>query len=135
MTWGLVQAGNRASKTGRYLQWWENRPEWQAVTSTVRNSSHSIRFHTFTPGRDTLGVPTVAVPLPWLGCCWVPLPLGCLHPEWWESSSAMNCYAFLDGAKTMATPIFDFVFFLFRSAQRIMWLDFAQQLAPECLCA
>ena len=44
MTWGLAQAGNRASKTGRYLQWWENRPEWDAMTSAVRNSRHSTRF-------------------------------------------------------------------------------------------
>ena len=44
MTWGLAQAGNRASKTGRYLQWWENRPEWDAMTSAVRNSRNSARF-------------------------------------------------------------------------------------------
>jgi hypothetical protein len=31
MTWGLAQAGNRASKTKRYLQWWENKPEQNAV--------------------------------------------------------------------------------------------------------
>ena len=44
MTWGLAQAGNRASKTGRYLQWWENRPEWGAMTSAVRNSRNSAHF-------------------------------------------------------------------------------------------
>jgi hypothetical protein len=41
MTWGLAQAGNRASKTGRYLQWWENKPEWRAMTSDVCNSRNS----------------------------------------------------------------------------------------------
>ena len=36
MTWGLAQAGNRAGRTGRYLQWWENEPEWNAVTSDLQ---------------------------------------------------------------------------------------------------
>ena len=33
MTRGPVQAGNRASKTGRYLQWWDHGPECDAVIS------------------------------------------------------------------------------------------------------
>ena len=33
MTRGSAQAGNRAGKTERYLQWLESRPEWHAVTS------------------------------------------------------------------------------------------------------
>ena len=32
-TWGTAEAGNRASKTGRYLQWWDNEPECLAMTS------------------------------------------------------------------------------------------------------
>jgi len=43
MTWALVQAGNRASKTRRYLQWWENKPEQDAVTSELQNS-HDCTF-------------------------------------------------------------------------------------------
>ena len=35
MTWEQAQAGNRASQTVRYLQWWENRSEWDAVTSAM----------------------------------------------------------------------------------------------------
>ena len=37
MTWALVQAGNRASKTRHYLQWWESKPEQDAVTSMLQN--------------------------------------------------------------------------------------------------
>ena len=44
MTWGLAQAGNRAGKTGRYLQWWENEPEQDAVTSVPQNLHDSICF-------------------------------------------------------------------------------------------
>jgi len=32
-TWGTAEAGNRASKTGRYLEWWDNGPECLAMTS------------------------------------------------------------------------------------------------------
>ena len=35
MTRGPAQAGNRASKTGRYLQWWDTGPECTAVTPGV----------------------------------------------------------------------------------------------------
>ena len=34
-------AGNRASKTGHYLQWWDNKPEWNAMTSGVVSCHHS----------------------------------------------------------------------------------------------
>ena len=40
--WVQAQAGNGAGKTGRYLQWWDTRPECNAVTSTeckVHNST------------------------------------------------------------------------------------------------
>jgi hypothetical protein len=33
MTRESPQAGNRARKTGRYLQWWDTRSECNAVTS------------------------------------------------------------------------------------------------------
>ena len=42
MTRGSAQAGNRAGKTGRYLQWWDTGPECNAVTSAeckVHNST------------------------------------------------------------------------------------------------
>ena len=54
MTWELVQAGNRASKTGRYLQWWENKQEQDAVnlcacrthtTALNRGSSQALVNH------------------------------------------------------------------------------------------
>ena len=32
---GTVEAGNRASKTRRYLQWWENKSEQNAVSLCV----------------------------------------------------------------------------------------------------
>jgi len=41
MTRASAQAGNRASKTGRYLQWWDTGPEWNAVTSAVCKVHHS----------------------------------------------------------------------------------------------
>jgi hypothetical protein len=44
MTRGSAQAGNRASKTGRYLQWLENRPEWHAVTSA---GGQLVQLHPF----------------------------------------------------------------------------------------
>ena len=46
MIWVSAQAGNRAGKTGRYLQWWDTRPECNAVTSTeckVHNSTFFSR--------------------------------------------------------------------------------------------
>ncbi len=46
MTRGSAQAGNRAGKTARYLQWQENRPEWLAVTSAVDNW-HNSTFYWF----------------------------------------------------------------------------------------
>ena len=35
-TWGLAQAGNRAGKTGLYLQWWDSNAEQQALGSAVQ---------------------------------------------------------------------------------------------------
>ena len=36
-----AQAGNRASRTEHYLQWWEHSPEWNAVTSASRKRHDS----------------------------------------------------------------------------------------------
>ena len=47
MTWGLAQAGNRAGRTGRYLQWWEHGPEWNAVTPGLQNPHDSASFLPF----------------------------------------------------------------------------------------
>ena len=44
MTWGLAQAGNRAGRTGRYLHRWESEPEWNAVTSALRNPYDAASF-------------------------------------------------------------------------------------------
>ena len=41
MTWELAQAGNRASKTRHYLQWWVNKSEQDAATSALQNLYHS----------------------------------------------------------------------------------------------
>ena len=40
-----AQAGNRASRTEHYLQWWEHSPEWNAVTSASRKR-HDSSFAT-----------------------------------------------------------------------------------------
>ena len=40
-TWGTAEAGNRAGKTGRYLQWWDNGPECLAMTSGVCKVHHN----------------------------------------------------------------------------------------------
>ena len=44
MTWGLAQAGNRASKTRRYLQWWDSEPEQDVMTSVLQNVHNSTLF-------------------------------------------------------------------------------------------
>ena len=41
MTRASAQAGNRASKTEHYLQWWKNSPEWVAVTSAAQKRHNS----------------------------------------------------------------------------------------------
>ena len=41
MTRAPAQAGNRASRTEHYLQWWEHSPEWNAVTSASRKRHDS----------------------------------------------------------------------------------------------
>ena len=55
MTRGLAQAGNRASKTGRYLQWWENKSEWRATSSAARNSHNSARVFVRLPLTGAIG--------------------------------------------------------------------------------
>ena len=45
MNWGTAQAGNRASKTSRYLQWWENNPEQDAVSSALQNLHNSVCYY------------------------------------------------------------------------------------------
>ena len=44
MTRASAQAGNRASKTEHYLQWWEHSPEWVAVTPAAQNRHNSTLF-------------------------------------------------------------------------------------------
>ena len=44
MTWVSAWAGNRASKTGRYLQWWETTPEWHAVSPLLRGTGTTQPF-------------------------------------------------------------------------------------------
>lgn len=51
MTRGSAQAGNRASKTERYLQWLENSPEWNAVTSAMDKLYNTSQFFVFGLGR------------------------------------------------------------------------------------
>ena len=41
MTRGMTQAGNRAGKTVRYLQWWDNRSERVAVPSARHTESNA----------------------------------------------------------------------------------------------
>ena len=43
-TWGTAEAGNRASKTGRYLEWWDNGPECLAMTSGECKVHHNTLF-------------------------------------------------------------------------------------------
>ena len=44
MTCGQAQAGNRASKTRPYLQWWVNSSEQDAATSALQNLHHYTRI-------------------------------------------------------------------------------------------
>ena len=62
MTRGSAQAGNRAGKTARYLQWQENRPEWLAVTSAVDNWHNSTWFLIFPSDRCFGAGPVVWIP-------------------------------------------------------------------------
>ena len=55
MTWELVQAGNRASKTRRYLQWWENKQEQDAVDLCVYRTHMTALFWLFFGGGGWLG--------------------------------------------------------------------------------
>ena len=48
MIWAQAQAGNRASKTGHYLQWRDTGSEWLAETSAVQKLYHfSLLFFLF----------------------------------------------------------------------------------------
>ena len=47
MTREPAQAGNRASRTEHYLQWWENSPEWNTETSAVDKLHDSSLFMHF----------------------------------------------------------------------------------------
>ena len=49
MTWGQAQAGNRASKTRPYLQWWVNKSEQDVRSSALQNLHHSARFFCRSP--------------------------------------------------------------------------------------
>ena len=44
MTRAPAQAGNRASRTEHYLQWWENCPEWNTETSAA-DKRHNSSLH------------------------------------------------------------------------------------------
>ena len=39
MTREPAQAGNRASRTEHYLQWWESSPEWNTETSAAEKAA------------------------------------------------------------------------------------------------
>jgi len=41
MTREPAQAGDRASRTEHYLQWWENSPEWEAEASAAEKQHNS----------------------------------------------------------------------------------------------
>ena len=45
MTWGSAQAGDRASKTRRYLQWRGHKPEQDAVASALQNLHNSVCYY------------------------------------------------------------------------------------------
>ena len=44
MTREPAQAGDRASRTEHYLQWWENSPEWEAEVSAAEKRHNSGLF-------------------------------------------------------------------------------------------
>ena len=46
-TGASAQAGNRASQTRHYLQWWDDGPECNAVTSAARKVHHYAFFVSF----------------------------------------------------------------------------------------
>ena len=57
MTWGQAQAGNRASKTRPYLQWWVNNSEQDAATSALQNLHHYTRIIVLGPLGGRRGEP------------------------------------------------------------------------------
>ena len=46
------QAGNKASRTEHYLQWWENSPEWNTETSAA-DKRHNSSLHYVKARSDT----------------------------------------------------------------------------------
>ena len=43
-TWGQAQAGNRASRTGLYMQWRDTEAEWHKMTPAGQKPHHSSFF-------------------------------------------------------------------------------------------
>ena len=66
-----AQAGNRASRTEHYLQWWENNPEWNAETSAM-DKRHNSSFFCFgscrEPASAVLAVASLRPPVGGAGC-------------------------------------------------------------------
>ena len=44
MTQGSAQAGDRASKTGRHLQWWDSEPEQNATPAVLQNLRDTVLY-------------------------------------------------------------------------------------------
>ena len=44
MSWVSAQAGNRASKTRHYLQWWDSNSEQDAMTSASQHTCNTAHF-------------------------------------------------------------------------------------------
>ena len=63
-TWGTAEAGNRASKTGRYLEWWDNGPECLAMTSGECKVHHNTLYGSLRVDRPQPPKSQAASPLP-----------------------------------------------------------------------
>ena len=63
-TWGTAEAGNRASKTGRYLEWWDNGPECLAMTSGECKVHHNTLYGALRVDRPQPQKSQAASPLP-----------------------------------------------------------------------
>ena len=79
MIWVLAQAGNRAGRTGHNLQWWDRGPEWDAVTSVLRNPHNTASFYCL-PWRPLLGFNMDMVQA---GVGLSKITDMCLHILWW----------------------------------------------------
>ena len=77
MTWGQAQAGNRASKTRPYLQWWVNKSEQDVRSSALQNLHHSARFFCRSPHHR--GPPTNPAAR---GSCMPYTPCVCFSHAW-----------------------------------------------------